>query len=195
MQDKNEKMGHVSYLVIKHLLKVQSPKLNVKTLSEAASVSRPWVYKYFGSTEHDIIMTAIDCLAPQITELSSPLDDNSTRKEWARNFLKGLEKTLIESEQYPEFFQFYFMHMIFPSKYSERLKHHEELYLNHRVIPVIMKAFGFSKVEARSFAEMIFSLRLGLVLNWMNEPQKSKTTRAKVMDTVRKKIFLQFKES
>lgn len=193
-QDKNEKMGTVSYLIIQEMIKLSRSKINIQKLALKAEVSRPWIYKYFGSSEEEIVMTAIDCLSPQITELSKDELEINTRKEWAGFFLKSLDITLQEAEMYPDFFQFYFLSVLFPNKYTDRLKHHEDLYQEHKVIPRLKKVFGFNQAEARSFAEMILSLRFGLVLNWMSESQKTKANRLKIIASVRKNIFDQFKE-
>ncbi len=192
--DKNEKIGVVSYLIIQEMNKVKKSKINVQKLAEKAQVSRPWIYKYFGSSEKEIVMTAIDCLSSQITELTKEDDEPESRKEWARFFLKSLDITMVEAETYPEFFQFYFMCMLFPSEFTERLKHHEHLYHEHRVIPRIKKVFAFSQTEARSFAEMILALRLGMVISWLREENKTKANRQKLIGSVRKNIFDQFKE-
>ncbi len=194
IQTKDEKIGTVSYLIIKEKLKFQRGKINIQKLATSAGVSRPWIYKYFGSSEEEMILNAIDCMAPQLTELTKKDDEPTTPKEWARFFLKSLDITLNEAEVYPDFFQFYFLSMLFPDQFSQRLLHHEGLYQEKRVIPRIQKVFKFSYPDAKAFSEMIFSLRMGVVMSWMREENKTKVNRQKILGTVRKYIFDQFKE-
>ena len=68
MLEKNQKIDVVSMLIIRELVKLNRPKINIQRIATGAGVSRPWIYKYFGSSESDMIVTAIDYLAPQFTE-------------------------------------------------------------------------------------------------------------------------------
>jgi AcrR family transcriptional regulator len=168
-QSKDEKIGTVSYLIIIEKLKFQRDKINVQKLATSAGVSRPWIYKYFGSSEEEMVLNAIDCMAPQLTELSKKDSEPTSPKEWARFFLKSIDKTLQEVEIYPEFFQFYFLSTLFPDEYGKRLIHHEGLFREQKEVPRLKVVFGFSYSEARAFAEMTFTLRMGVVMSWIKE--------------------------
>ena len=191
---KEEKLILVSSLVLRETLALSRPRLNIKRLAENAGVSRAWIYKYFGPDEDRVILTAVDLLAPQLTELSSPLEKVQTPKQWAKHFLKSVHKTLEESEQYPELFHFYFHCQMYPSVYGERLRHHLDLFLGQRFVPQVMKVFGMSRSEAVSFSNLLWSTRVGVVLSWMGEPEKTPANRLKVVEGLKRGIFDRLRE-
>jgi hypothetical protein len=189
---KEAKLEKVSLLIVKEYLLAPHKKLNIQKIAVEGNVSRPWIYKYFGSTEKDIILTTIDGLASQLTETSMPEKVPTNGKDWAKHFLKGINTSLLEVEGYPDVFRFYMLTKLYPSEFSERFKFHEELYLQKRAVPLIRQAFGFSTADARTMAEMIHALRIGVAMKWLLEENKSPANRAKIIQTIKVRVFDQF---
>lgn len=192
MPEKNQKIDIVSMLIIRELVKLERPRINIQKLAEKADVSRPWIYKYFGSTEDDIISTAIDCLAPQFTE-HGKVSEINTPKDWAKAFLKTLELALIKVEKYPEVYQAIYSSMVIPNNFTERIKHHETIFKEKHVVPQVKKVFGVSNDEARSFADLIQALRFGIMLQWLREDEKTPLKKKKLLREIQRRIFDQFK--
>lgn len=186
---KDEKILHLSMLLLSEFHSPLDAKINVNQVAQKIGVSRAWVYKYFGATKEQIMLTAIDCLAPMLTELSKPLEEQKAKSEWAKGFLKGLDKTLQEAQEYPALFRFYFYCHLHPNPYLDRIKLHEGLFVEHRVIPQIKSAFGLTYQEARNFAEMLMATRMGLVLKWLNEPNQTPQARLKLINTVKLRVL------
>lgn len=186
---KDEKILSVGLLLLSELTSYDEVKLNISTIAKKAGVSRAWVYKYFGNSQDEIVLSAIDSVAPQLTELGKQLDKVQGKTEWARQYLKGLNQTLLEVEQYPALFRFYFICHLHGGPYLERIRLHEGLFVEHRVIPQLKAAFELSYPEARQFAEMLMAMRMGLVLKWLNEPNPTAQNRQKLISTVRTRVF------
>lgn len=189
---KETKLERVSLLIVREYLKNPQKKLNIQLIASEAQVSRAWIYKYFGSTQKEIVLTTIDCMASQLTETRLPEKLPKSGRDWAKHFLKGMNNSLLEVEAYPDLFRFYILTKLFSSEFSERFKYHEELYLQNRAVPLIREAFGFSVTEARTMAEMIHSLRIGISLKWLLEEQKTPGNRAKIIQTIKARVFDQF---
>ncbi len=193
MQEKNEKIDVVSMLIIRELVKLERPKINVQNLASKAGVSRPWIYKYFGSNEDEMILTAIDCLAPRFTE-HGKVSEIHTAKAWAKAFLKTLELALVKVETYPEVYQAMYSSMIIPNSFSARIRHHETIFKEKHVVPQVKKIFGVSNEEARSFSDLIQALRFGIMLQWLRETEKTPLKKKKLLKEIQKNIFDQFKD-
>mgnify|MGYP003393704409 CR=1 FL=1 len=191
MLTKDEKILHFSMLLLTQINPPLKARLNVNQLAAQLGVSRPWVYKYFGSSTEAMFLTAIDAIAPMLTELGKPTDDIKTKRDWAKSFLKGLDQTLQEVEAYPDLFRFYFACHVQPTIYLDRIRHHEGLFLEHKTIPPLKSIFGLSYLEARNFAEMLMATRMGLVLKWLNEPHRTPQARQKLVSTLRLRVFNQ----
>lgn len=191
---KEAKLEKISLLIVREYLLAPHKKLNIQRIAAEGNVSRPWIYKYFGSSEKDIILTTIDSLSSQLTETSLPDKIPTSGKDWAKHFLKGINTSLMEVEAYPDVFRFYVLTKLYPSDFSERFKFHEELYLEKRAMPLIRKAFGFTTLEARTMAEMIHALRMGVAIKWLLEENKSPANRAKIIQTIKVRVFDQFQD-
>lgn len=179
-------------LIIREVVKLERARLNIQKIAATAQVSRPWIYKYFGSTEDQIISTAIDCLAPQFTEHGKVSEINSP-KAWAKAFLKTLELALVKVEDYPEIYQFIYSSMIIPNNFSDRIKYHETIFKEKHVVPQVKKVFGVTNDEARSFADLIQALRFGIMLQWLRESEKTPLKKKKLLREIQRRIFDQFK--
>jgi AcrR family transcriptional regulator len=155
--DKSEKMEAVAFAILRADARGRRahPKLNVSQIATGCGVSRAWVYKYFGSTQDEIIESVIDVLAPLILTASS--DEGSTPAEWTRRLTRSLEETLDEVEQYPEIFEFYFRHRIGSSRFQTRIVFHESAYVENTVRPQLQRAFDLTPVRAREVAETIMT--------------------------------------
>lgn len=191
---KYEKIGRVSDLVIREMLNDPPVEFNILKIARAAKVSRPWIYKYFGSGREQIILNAIDCIAPQFTDIGRKSSAPATPKDWARDYLKNMDKALIDVEKYPHYFQFYLQCKLLGGKFGERIAHHESLFIDQRGAPRIRESLMLSKSDAKSFAELLLCIRLGLILTWLQEKEKTKANRSKLIHSVRRLILDRLKE-
>lgn len=189
MATKNEKIQLVSLLIIRAYLENPARKLNIKLIAEKAGVSRPWVYKNFGASQEAIILTCIDSVSSDFTEISTTLPTINSKDDWYKLFAAGLHQTLKEVEDYPEIYRFYVHTRIYPGPFSERFQYHEDLFLERRFIPGLMKAFKINLSEAKQLASIIHSFRMGISLMWLNEPQKSDARRRKIVQTALQKVI------
>lgn len=130
----------------------------------------------------------IDSLVPQIVPTAYP-EKSITPQDWAKDFLTGLNNFLVDIEQYPDIFRFYVYSKLTPGKYSERFKFHEDRFFSKRAVPFIRKAFGVGQEEARSMAELINSLRVGIALDWLTETNRTSKGRSKILKTIKLKIL------
>ncbi len=191
---KYEKMGRVSDLVIREMLSDVPAEFNILKIARAAQVSRPWIYKYFGSGREEIILNAIDCIAPQFTDIGRQNALPATPKDWAREYLKNMDKALIDVEKYPHYFQFYLQCKLLGGKFGDRIAHHEEVFIEQRGAPRIKESLNLSKTDAKNFAELLLSVRLGLILTWLQEKEKTKANRSKLVTSVKKHILDRLRE-
>lgn len=185
---KEAKLDRVAFAVIKTLTESPHRKLNVSVLAKRANVSRAWIYKYMGRTPTEIALTSIDALAPMITETGTPRRRLLSPRKWLRNLLRSFNRTLIEATEFPELYRFYFQSLLTKNPFRERIQFHEAAYFETTVLPQIREAFGFAPSEARAFGEMIFSMRMGLVLHWISRESHPPRARQKLIQTVRKTI-------
>ncbi len=188
MSEKAEKMEAVAFAILRADARARrtQPKLNVSQIASACGVSRAWIYKYFGSTQDEIIEAVIDILAPLI--LTAGSDEGSSPGEWSRRLTKGLEESLDEVENYPEIFEFYFRHRIGSSRFQNRIAFHENAYVENTVRPQLQRAFDLTPTRAREVAETIMTLRLGLIFRWLTTKDRAPETRRRHL-TVLKTLF------
>lgn len=189
MLSKEQKLELTSLLIAEEHVTNFPKSINVKKIADLAGVSRAWIYKYFGASDQDIICTAIDCVVSQITELTLPTNEIPSRAEWVKEFISGLEKTMKEVETYPVIFRFYLLSTVYQDKFFERFKLHETLFLEGRAIPLLRKSLKLSLAEARSMAEMLHSLRLGVALTWLSEPDKTSLKRSRILGVLKNQLF------
>lgn len=182
-------MYTVSTEVIKTYLLRPDRRINIQKLSKKSKVSRAWIYKYFGSNEKQIMLTAIDLLAPLITEASKVARGYKDRDAWLKGLLKSLRATFYEVEEYGDLFRFYFAIMLKNNEYAERVKYHEREYMLRRAIPQITNSFECSKAEATSLAQIVFHIRIGLVFSWLTEPDRTPLKRKQLLSLVRTRIL------
>jgi AcrR family transcriptional regulator len=188
MSDKAEKMEAVAFAILRADARGRraQPKLNVSQIAKGCGVSRAWIYKYFGSTQDEIIEAVIDVLAPLILTASS--HEGSTPAEWTRRLTRGLEESLDEVEQYPEIFDFYFRHRLGSSRFQNRIIFHENAYVENTVRPQLQRAFELTPARAREVAETLMTLRLGLIFRWLTTKDRAPEVRRRHL-TVMKTLF------
>jgi AcrR family transcriptional regulator len=189
MLTKEQKLEFTSLQIIREYLTKYPKKISVKEIAEHSGVSRAWIYKYFGSEDQQIILTAVDCVVSQLTELSVPEKNLPSKSEWLVHFVNGLENTMKEVEAYPEIFRFYLHSTVHQNQYFERFKHHEDLFLQKMAIPLLRKALKLNLAEGRAMGDMLHSLRLGVALKWLSEPDKSAAKRSRILLTIKKQVF------
>lgn len=189
---KNKKMDKVSSAILGNLVDVVSPKLVISEIAKGQGVSRGWIYKYFGSSEEEIVLTAIDCLTHQVTELFSCKVEVRSKEEWNSFFLDSLEQTLHEVENFPELYNFFFLSTLLPNRFTKQIRHHEALFIEHRVVPTFMQLLGCKRCEAESLAKLTMVIRAGLVFYWIQEEEKTKEKREDLLETFKKHLRLSF---
>lgn len=189
---KDAKIDRVCLLIIQEYLKAPGKKLNIQSIAKKAGVSRAWIYKYFGSTQEEMMFTTIDSISSRIVQSAAPEKTALTPKEWGAQLLIGINGFLTDIEAFPDVFRFYVMTKITPSKFSDRFQYHEDRFLTKRSIPLLKNTFGFAPDEAKRSAELIHSLRIGMGVKWLEEKNKTALGRTKILKTMKLRILDQF---
>lgn len=192
MAEKGEKLDLVSLTIIRELVNLERPRMNVQKIARATGVSRSWIYKYFGASEEEMVLSAIDFLAPKFTDHGKITKDSQGPKAWAATFLKSLDLALEKVETFPEIYRFIFGSMIYQDNYAARIRHHELSFKENFLVPQIIRVFGMRSDEARSFADLVLSLRLGVMLHWLRESERTPAKKKKLLREIRKSIFDQY---
>ncbi len=179
--DKEKKYETVGLNVIKAVLDISEPKLNIQKIAKESGVSRAWVYKYFGSTHEEVVDMSIQCLAPILVKLSKKRARPKTKTEWVGVYIEYLEETLQEISKYPELIKYYYYCLLFENNFTEKLKKQESVFLEVISIPRIMSAFKCNRAKAKSIASLAHNLRLGIMLSWYQEPVRSSAKLTKLL--------------
>lgn len=186
---KNQKLEVVSLAILRANATLVRKKMNVRQLAKAAGVSPAWIYKYMGRNRHEILLSAIDVMAPLITEIGAPLKVTHDPKKWTTRFFRSLNQTLLEVEKFPDMFRFYILSHLSSAPDAQRIQHHEDLYLQNRVLPQIRAAFGLSEARAQAFAQSLLQVRIGLIVRWLSENRRTSQKRRQVLRQIRSTLF------
>lgn len=150
------------------------PKMNISTIAKSLKVSRAWIYKNFGSSNDQIILTAIDIIAPLLVAPRSENQKwpNQDRMKWMQNFRESLIISLEQVELYPFLFRFYITHRLQDTKIGQRLAYHEHRF-SSEIVRLHIEAKG-TKAPLESLkatSEHLAAVRIGLIFKWLSQSQ------------------------
>lgn len=182
------KMIKVSIEIIKDRVgEAQTNRLNVAKLAQSCEVSRAWIYKNFGANHDQIILTAIDILAPTLTASIRPMDiwRTPTASQWMIEFMKSMELTLEQVEADPAIFKFYIINRLQPTTIGQHLAHHEKRFINHTVRRQVEISGGQADLsQTTAMAEYLAAIRTGLIFKWLSAPQITLSEKKKELQGV-----------
>ena len=76
-------------------------------LARAAKVSRPWLYKYIGSSKNDLLEFAVAFFGRIYAELDCSISVR-TPKQWVEEQMRGFNQQMDDSTKYPWILAIYF---------------------------------------------------------------------------------------
>lgn len=151
-------------------------KLNIADFAKRNSVSRAWIYKHFGSSQQQMIITSIEILGPFLIEPMRPTQVWKTDfKGWVKSFGESLELTLEQVYKFPHLFRFYIQARIENSEISEAIARYEYRFMMQIVRPHVEASGNTDFKVSVGLAEHLISVRIGLIFKWLttlNEPQE-----------------------
>ncbi len=140
--------------------------LSVSRLARKTKVSRPWIYKNFGSSQDELLVSAAKFVGERFAELEE-LRRPGTLKDLLAYFLDGAERTLVEVDKYPWIPKIYFDFLGDKGALGETVRGIESAY-RRRVTDQLCQ-FGMSQEEASRRAMASVKLRMSVSHAWSTD--------------------------
>lgn len=130
-------------------------------VARAASVSRPWLYKYIGRDREDLVRFIASHFGAELAEFDyRPRTD--TLEHWIDDSVTGVVQMLDKSRAAPWVLPLYFRYLGTQTSLGECIEGVEKLYLA-TVAGELQKAMGLPAEHAAWAAELFHATRMGIV--------------------------------
>lgn len=180
--EKAQKAERVAEAALKLIDKVGLGRLTVAQVARTSKISRPWIYKYVGSSQDELI----DFAVAHFGRVMSAMDGRSnpsSGEEWVAATLRGTGAFLDLVEKRPWLVSIYFRYRGTDTVPGRRIDRLEDEYL--RIFSSeIQKSMGLGLKYAHFLSSSIMAVRLGLAHQWVTTPKRDAIHREKLLQLV-----------
>lgn len=152
------------FRVAENVLKILSTHgesgLQIARISRATKISRPWIYKYIGKNQQDLVAHAVERFSNILGTLDK-VPHTRGKKEWSQSRLKNTRHFLIMTRNYPYIVPLYYKYRGSPTFYGELISVYEKKYFA-KFCEETQRALGVSQRQALFFAQTFSAIRFGL---------------------------------
>lgn len=185
--NKSHKLDRVYAEVLKQCLNsFGQPKVNKLKVANKAKVSRPWIYKYCGRTDKELIANAFESYAKffaRVGQSKRPM--HWTKKMWHDNFLAGFQEMLDDAQALSWLMPFYYRFKGSENDIGRMISAYEEFYSKHIEGPRLQEVFKFNKEQSLLMSGLLISIRMGICHHWSSDPDKSQKKKKFYLNTLR----------
>lgn len=189
-EDKQEKLARVAKSITGIVARFGFDSLTPSRLARAAQVSRPWVYKYIGGSKEALANFAVDHFGKLLTQLDASLKPSSV-EFFESDETKRLEVALEFADENPEVIQIYYRYKGTPTIMGRAIEKIEEEYRKAKYFQ-IKETFKVTDQEAKVYAEILQSLKMGLCHQWVTGTLKADTSREEFLQIIAKTFHIFF---
>jgi len=177
--DRSERAAEAALILIE---KFGLKRLTIAQVARLSKVSRPWIYKYIGSSQRDLIDFAVDHFGRLMADLDRRSDPKSPN-QWISSALSGTRHIFEVASARPWLVSLYFRYRGTSTVPGKRIAILEAEYL--RVFARETKeSLGFSERYSLFLAQSITAVRMGLAHQWVSSPKQDSAQLEKLLELV-----------
>lgn len=161
INSKEEKFTKVAISVIR-ALNVSVGHVSHSFISRDSGVSRAWIYKYIGSSKEELVKFGVKFFGNMLADIKGPITIAKTKAEFKEHILLATWEIIGEFSTYPDLTLLYFKHCGQKTVIGKMIDEYEAVFINELKTSLI-KLFKRKPQDAQLMAELIMSLRMGIV--------------------------------
>lgn len=158
---KEEKFTKVAISVIRGL-NVSVGHVNHSFISKDSGVSRAWIYKYIGSSKEALLKFGIKFFGDMLADIRGPITIAKTKPEFKEHILLATWEIIEAFSTYPDLTLLYFKHCGQKTVIGKMIAEYEAVFIDE-LKTALIKLFKRKPQDAQLLAELIMSLRMGIV--------------------------------
>jgi hypothetical protein len=179
---KEEKLIYVAECALSLILTHGIDSLTHSKLARAGKVSRPWLYKYVGRNDADVINFAVDHFGRMFAYLDRPTENE--RVKWIKAIVDGTDRMLSKVEAYPWIILLYYRYFGTSNILGERVGYIKGLYLS-KVTEEVITSFSYPRAHASFIAETVTNFQLTLAYHWVRAQSRNDVNRKLTLEIMR----------
>lgn len=181
-QVKADRSARAAEAALKLIDKHGLDRLTIAQVARLAKISRPWIYKYIGPSQNELIEFAVDHFGRILSALDQRMNPK-TPQEWIVATRFGTVNLLDMAAERPWLVTLYFRYRGTQTVPGRRIDQVETHYL--RVFSnEIQTALGFGTKYSLFLASSILAVRMGLAHNWVTSPSSTPAQKEKLLELV-----------
>lgn len=181
-QEKAERSARAAEAALKLIEKHGLERLTIAQVARLAKISRPWIYKYIGPSQNELIEFAVDHFGRILSAMDERLNPKNPQ-EWIAATRFGTVNLLDMAAERPWLVTLYFRYRGTQTVPGKRIDQVEGQYL--RIFATeIQTALGFGAKYSHFLASSILAVRMGLAHQWVTSSSSTPATKAKLLELV-----------
>lgn len=175
---KAERFERIARAVVEILMVRQPDAVTISAVARRAGVSRPWIYKYFGSEVEALTTFTVEYFGTAFLELDRELVEAATVDEWMQRLVARTDKALTDAERAPWLLRLYMRHRHDPGALGRSMRDLEDRHAERFVseMPAALKQRKEAKA-ARQFTEIFSATRNGFYFRWSDPAMREEYDR------------------
>ncbi len=173
---KEEKFTKVAISIIR-ALNISTTHLNHSFVARDSSISRAWIYKYIGQSKEELLKFGVDFFAKMLGDIKGPITIAKNKDEFKEHILAATWEIIEKFSSYPDVTLLYFKHCGQNTVIGKLIEDYEAEFIN-QLSTTLVKLFNRGPKDSKLVAELIMSLRMGIVHRYtMKELSKQFTIK------------------
>lgn len=159
-EDKQQKLDRVAKSILSIVVRFGFENLTPSRLARAASVSRPWVYKYIGGSKEELSTFAMDHFGNLFAQLDGSMKPASI-EFFQDDEISRFENALTFAKENPEIIHLYYRFKGTPTIMGKAIEKIERKYRKAKEHQ-IQETFNISKTEAKVYTDVLKAFKMSL---------------------------------
>ncbi|MCA9755344.1 MAG: TetR/AcrR family transcriptional regulator [Candidatus Eisenbacteria bacterium] len=183
-RDKSEKVEAVAEWTLRIIDAHGLDGVSIARVARAASVSRPWMYKYVGRGKEELIEVAVRRFGMLISGLDRrPRLDS--RENWVHDTMANTQRLFLNSRERPWMLRLYYRFKGTHTVLGEVIADLESRYLGAHTRE-IAEVWGMPEEESRILAESLMAARLGMAHRYQYREEVEEDDRGRFFALLRR---------
>jgi len=158
---KEEKFTKVAISIIR-ALNISVAHLNHSFVARDSDISRAWIYKYIGQSKEELLKFGVEFFGKMLGDIKGPITVAKTKDEFKEHILAATWEIIEKFSLYPDLTLLYFKHCGQSTVIGKLIEDYEAEFID-QLRTTLIKLFNRGPQDAKLVAELIMSLRMGIV--------------------------------